>query len=232
MGSLTGAKPAKAASPVLCVDLDGTLIRGNVLWECVLALLKTRPGTLLLLPFWLLSGRASVKRQVAARVQFDPARLLYRQQVLDLLRKEKADGRRIVLATAADREIAVTVSSYLGLFDEVHASDGQLNFKGANKAAFLTQTYSQTGFDYVGDSAADVEVWRSARGAYVVGTEMRAEQAGAVTTLKATILEPRPSLWKAARTWINALRGHHWDGSSRGDRKMGGSHHARLALRR
>src|SRR5208337_573421 len=90
MGSATGAKPAKAASPVLCVDLDGTLIRGNVLWECVLALLKTRPGTLLLLPFWLLSGRASVKRQVAARVQFDPARLLYRQQVLDLLRKEKA----------------------------------------------------------------------------------------------------------------------------------------------
>src|ERR1039458_41981 len=57
MGSVTGAKPAKVPSPVLCVDLDGTLIRGNVLWECALVLLKTRPITLLLLPFWLLSGR-------------------------------------------------------------------------------------------------------------------------------------------------------------------------------
>ena len=72
MGSVTGAKPAKVSSPVLCVDLDGTLIRGNVLWECVLVLLKTSPIALLLLPFWLLSGRASLKRKLAARVASQP----------------------------------------------------------------------------------------------------------------------------------------------------------------
>jgi 4-hydroxybenzoate polyprenyltransferase/phosphoserine phosphatase len=210
MGSVTGAKPAKALSPVLCVDLDGTLIRGNVLWESVLALLKTRPITLLLLPFWLLSGRASLKRQLAARVRLNPALLNYRQQVLNLLQQERATGRRIALTTAADRELAETISSYLGLFDEVHASDGQMNLKGANKGAFLAQHYAETGFEYVGDSAADVEVWRNARAAYVVGTEARAEQAAAVTTLKATILEPRPSFRTSLRTWINALRGHHW----------------------
>jgi 4-hydroxybenzoate polyprenyltransferase len=206
MGSVTGAKPAKVLSPVLCVDLDGTLIRGNVLWECVLILLKTRPITLLLLPFWLLAGRASLKQKLAARIQLNPACLPYRQQVLDLLRQEKATGRRIALVTAADRELAETISAYLGLFDEVHASDGELNLKGANKAVFLAQHFVQTGFEYVGDSAADVEVWRNARAAYVVGTQARAEQAAAVTTLKGTILEPRASL----RTWINALRGHHW----------------------
>jgi 4-hydroxybenzoate polyprenyltransferase len=58
----------------------------------------------------------------------------------------------------------------------------------------------------VGDSAADLDVWRHARAAYVVGTTTRAQQAAAVTTLKATITEPRASF----RTWINALRGHHW----------------------
>ena len=210
MGSVTGAKPAKVLSPVLCVDLDGTLIRGNVLWECVLVLLKTRPITLLLLPFWLLSGRASLKRKLASRIQLDPARLPYRQQVLDLLQQEKAAGRRIALVTAADRELAENISTYLGFFDEVHASDGQLNLKGANKAAFLAQHFSGTGFEYVGDSAADVEVWRNASGAYVVGTEARAEQAAAVTTLKGTILEPRASFRTSFRTWVNALRGHHW----------------------
>lgn len=206
MGSVTGAKPAKVLPPVLCVDLDGTLIRGNVLWECVLVLLKSRPFTLLLLPLWLLSGRASLKRKVAARVDLNPATLPYRQTVIDLLQREKAAGRRIALATATDRELAEAVSHYLGLFDEVYASDGQLNLKAATKAAFLAEQYAQTGFDYVGDSAADVEVWRRASAAYVVGTERRAEQAAAVTKLKITILEPRASL----RTWVNALRGHHW----------------------
>ena len=95
MGSVTGAKPAKVLSPVLCVDLDGTLIRGNVLWECVLVLLKTRPIALLLLPFWLLAGRASLKRHLAARTCLNPARLPYRQQVLELIHRERVAGRRI-----------------------------------------------------------------------------------------------------------------------------------------
>ena len=87
----------------------------------------------------------------------EPGRLPYRQQVLDLLQQEKAAGRRIALTTAADREIAEAIASYLGLFDEVHASDGQLNLKGANKAAFLAQHFAETGFEYMGDSAADIE---------------------------------------------------------------------------
>ncbi len=214
MGSVTGAKPARGPSPVLCVDLDGTLIRGNVLWECVLVLLKTRPVTLLLLPFWLLAGRASLKHRLASRAHLDPTRLPYRQQVLDLIQQEKATGSRIALVTAADSEIAEAIASYLGVFDEVHASDGKMNLKGANKASFLAQHFSQTGFEYIGDSAADVEVWRNARAAYVVGTEARAGQAAAVTTVKGAILEPRvslrTSLGTSIGTWVNALRGHHW----------------------
>ena len=206
MGSVTGAKPAKTPLPILCVDLDGTLIRGNVFWECILVLLKAEPTALILLPFWLLSGRASLKRKLAARVHFNPASLTYRQPVLDLLQREKANGRRIALTTATDRTLAEVISDYLGLFDEVHATDGELNLKGANKAVFLSERYGDAGFDYVGDSAADVEVWRRASAAYVVGSDARARQAAAVTTLKITILEPRASL----RTWVNALRGHHW----------------------
>jgi 4-hydroxybenzoate polyprenyltransferase/phosphoserine phosphatase len=215
MWSAAGAKPAKVVLPVLCVDLDGTLIRGNVLWECVLILLKTRPFAALLIPFWLASGRAACKRQLARRIDLDPSRLSYRQPVLDLLRAEKLAGRRIVLATAADRRIAEAIAAYLGLIDlglidEVHASDGEVNLKGANKAALLTEQFAQTGYEYVGDSAADVEVWRNARGAYVVGSEARAEQAAAVTQLKGTILEPQVSFRAWFGIWINALRGHHW----------------------
>ena len=156
MGSATGTKLAKATSPILCVDLDGTLIRGNVLWECILLLLKTRPTTLLWLPVWLTKGLAFLKQQVAANVHLNPAHLAYRQEVVDLLREEKAGGRRIALVTAADRSLAEAVSTCIGLFDEVHGSDGVLNLKGANKAAFLEHRFSGSGFEYMGDSAADV----------------------------------------------------------------------------
>jgi 4-hydroxybenzoate polyprenyltransferase/phosphoserine phosphatase len=210
MGTATGTKPAVASSPVLCVDLDGTLIRGDVFWECILALLKSRPYYLVLLPFWLLSGRAFLKRQLAAHVELNPARLPYRQEVVELLRKEKANGRHIALTTATDSRIAEKVSVYLGLFDEVHGSDGQLNLKGAYKADFLAQQYSKAGFEYLGDSAADVAVWRKATAAYVVGTPARAAQAAAVTTLKLAILEPRLSFFPSLRTWFDAVRGHHW----------------------
>jgi 4-hydroxybenzoate polyprenyltransferase/phosphoserine phosphatase len=191
----------------LCVDLDGTLIRGNVLWESILVLLKTRPITLLLLPLWLLSGRAALKRELSSRVHLNPSCLPYSQEVVALLKQEKAAGRRIVLATAADRKVAESVAAYLGLFDEVHASDGQCNLKGTNKAEFLARRFAESGFEYAGDSAADVEVWRKASAAYVVGSATRAEQAAAATTVKAAILEPNRS---ALRTWVSALRGHHW----------------------
>jgi 4-hydroxybenzoate polyprenyltransferase/phosphoserine phosphatase len=210
MGSVTGTKPTKVVSPALCVDLDGTLIRGDAVWECVLMVLKTQPFALVLLPFWLLSGFASFKLKLAAKAHLNPARLSYRLEVLDLLRTERAAGRRIALATAADREVAEAVASYLGLFDEVHASNGKRNLKGANKAAFLADYYAETGFEYVGDSAVDVEVWRSSRGAYVVGTQARADQAAVVAAVKGTILEPRASFGVSVRTWVNALRGHHW----------------------
>ena len=185
MGSAAGTQAAKAPSPVLCVDLDGTLIRGNLLWECVVALLKNRPASLLLLPIWLLRGRAFLSGSSRNASNSIPSRLPYRQQVLDLLRDERVTGRRIALVTASDLSLARSISGYLGLFDEVHASDGDQNLKGEAKAAFLSRHFSQTGFDYVGDSAADLKVWRHAHAAYVVGTPARAEQAAALTTVNA-----------------------------------------------
>jgi 4-hydroxybenzoate polyprenyltransferase len=135
---------------------------------------------------------------------------MYRSGVLALLQQEKASGRHIALVTAADRELAEAVSGYIGLFDEVHASDGRVNLKGANKAAFLEQHFAAQGFEYVGDSVADVEVWRHARAAYVVGAQTRVDQAAAVTTVKGTFLEPRATFGASFRIWVNALRGHHW----------------------
>jgi 4-hydroxybenzoate polyprenyltransferase/phosphoserine phosphatase len=206
MGSSAGTRTAQEALPVLCVDLDGTLIRGDLLWECVLVLLKKRPATLLRLPFWLLQGRAFLKQQLAAHADLDAGRLPYRREVIELIQREKTAGRHIALVTAADRTLAELVAQHLGLFDEVYASDGRVNLKGVHKAAFLNSRFGESDFEYIGDSVDDLEVWRHAAAAYVVGSPARAERAAALTTVKVNIAEPPQSL----QTWVNALRGHHW----------------------
>jgi 4-hydroxybenzoate polyprenyltransferase len=206
MASATGAKTAKLSLPVLCVDLDGTLIKSDLLWECILVLLKTAPWSLLLVPYWLFKGTAHLKQQLAIRAKLKPTNLPYRSELLELLRDERASGRVIVLATAADRLLADAVADHLEIFDEVCASDGIINLRGASKANLLSQLFQQQGFEYIGDSVADVEVWRAAKAAGVVGDAALIERAAAVGTVRQVFAPSKASF----KTWIQALRGHHW----------------------
>ncbi len=59
----------------LVVDLDGTLLRGNVLIEQALVLLRSRPWALFRIPLWLLKGRAYLKQQLARSAPVDIASL-------------------------------------------------------------------------------------------------------------------------------------------------------------
>ncbi|MGD0208961.1 MAG: apolipoprotein N-acyltransferase [Verrucomicrobiota bacterium] len=157
------------SNPVpLCVDLDGTLIKTDLLWESLARLLRKNPFQLLPVLFWWMRGRAFLKRQLVRRVTIDPAALPYHDPFLAFLWEQKAAGRKLVLVTASDRDMALPVASYVGLFDEVLGSDGKTNLRGANKLKALTEKFGERGFDYAGNSCADLAVWRGAREAIVV----------------------------------------------------------------
>src|SRR5689334_8754642 len=96
---------ASALSRPLCVDLDGTLVTSDTLSEELLLLLRQRPWFVLATPFWLLRGRARFKKLIAERVRLNPESLPYRRHLVDALRQTRAHGRKLVLATAADREV-------------------------------------------------------------------------------------------------------------------------------
>lgn len=160
---MTQLEPSPVAvSRPLCVDLDGTLIASDLLWESFLVLLKQQPWCLLFIPFWLLRGRAALKQEIARRVVLDPAALPYREDVLALLRAAHDEGRELILATAADRSLAESVAKHLGIFSSVLASDGRTNLRGTAKLAAIQPFSSGRGFDYVGDSAADLTVFEAA----------------------------------------------------------------------
>jgi len=192
--------------PPLCVDLDGTLIASDLLWESLLALLRQRPWLLVLVPLWLLRGKANLKEQLAVRVRLSPEALPYREEVLEFLRREKTAGRRLVLATASNQRFAQAVAAHLGLFDDVLASDATNNLKAERK---LTAVRERCGahFDYVGDSAADLPLWAAARRAYLVGPSRRLLQKAEARCT------PRPIAVQAAsplRAVVRLLRPHQW----------------------
>jgi 4-hydroxybenzoate polyprenyltransferase/phosphoserine phosphatase len=191
----------------LCVDLDGTLIATDLLWESIVALVRTRPMEAVFMPIWLLKGRANLKARLGERVAIDARLLPYRAQVVDYLRKEKDQGRRLVLATAADRRLAKAVADHLDLFDEVVASDDGRNLKGTEKLAALQERFGPAHFDYLGDSPADLPIWKGSNEALVVRTSPRLErQVNAVHPPSMVFNEGRGG----PKALVKALRPHQW----------------------
>lgn len=153
----------------LCVDLDGTLIRTDMFWESLIALVKRRPACMFWLPFWLLHGRAHLKDQLARRIQIDVEYLPYNEDVLDYLRKERQSGRKLVMATASHVDVARRIAKHVDLFNgDVLGTTATLNLKGAAKLKALQDRYGSRGFDYIGDAKADLPVWKHANQALVV----------------------------------------------------------------
>ncbi|MGH8112140.1 MAG: UbiA family prenyltransferase [Rhodanobacteraceae bacterium] len=190
----------------LCVDLDGTLIRTDLLFESTLALLKRNPLYLFMLPFWWLGGRARLKRHIAQRTCVDVATLPWDRRVLHLIEVER-ENRQVVLCTASDQALADAVARHLGCFDRVIASDGSRNLSGHWKAETLVEAYGERGFDYAGNETRDLAVWAHARHAYVVnGSGGLAARVGRISK----VADVLPREQRGLRTWAKALRLHQW----------------------
>ncbi|MFI8717294.1 UbiA family prenyltransferase [Stenotrophomonas sp. NPDC077464] len=187
------------------MDLDGTLLRSDILYESLLALLARNPLYLFLIPFWLLGGKAAVKRQLASRVTLPAETLPYDERVLEILRSTTQRPR--VLCTASDQILVQPIADHLGLFDEVMASDGQTNLSGRNKGDALAQRFGERGFDYMGNGRVDLLVWARAGGAIVVNNGAQlARDAGRQTEVLAHL----PSQNGGLVTWIKAVRVYQW----------------------
>jgi len=191
----------------LYVDLDGTILCSDLLHESFLSAFKASPWVGLQCVGWLMHGRARVKEELAARASIDVTLLPYRESVLAFLREERARGRRIVLATASWTTLAESVARHLGIFDAVLATSRAGNLKGEAKARRIAELSGERSFDYVGDSGADIAVWKRSRHAYVVesGDRLSARIPAEVPVKR--VFRPSQGLWRAA---VRALRPHQW----------------------
>ncbi|WP_155322031.1 UbiA family prenyltransferase [Desulfosarcina ovata] len=191
----------------LYVDLDGTLIKSDLIYEGLFLAIRKSPLILLHLPFMLLRGKASLKEKLADLVTPDPKLLPYNKNVLDQLRSERASGRILVLATASHKKWAEVVSNYLLLFDGLIATENGCNLKGRKKLMAIRSCKMNNGkFSYIGDSLADMPIWKEAEQIYAVGLSPKNKKILQRFGKETVFFDLEQSLLLSA---IKALRPHH-----------------------
>jgi 4-hydroxybenzoate polyprenyltransferase len=190
----------------LAIDLDGSLLRSDLLVESALLLIARRPLLLLSFPIWLFGGKAHFKQQIALRAVPDLTTLPWDERVLALA-KQASGSREVVLCTATHETLAHAVAEYLGIFDHVLASDGTRNLSGQAKADALVERYGDKGFDYIGNARVDLKVWAHARRAIVANASAALTRAAAKVCVVERHLPVVGGTWK---DWAKALRMHQW----------------------
>ncbi len=191
----------------LVVDLDGTLIKTDILVESLMKYFMVNPFNILRFIFLLFKGKSRLKSEVSRVVDIDVSLLPYDNAVIDYIKRERLHGRKVVLATATNIKYAEEIASHLDVFDDVIASGESINMASKNKANELTKRYGDTGFDYMGNSMDDISVWEKSSKAIVVnpdhGVLKKANKLGNVTA----VIENKPPFFK---TLVKALRVHQW----------------------
>ena len=198
---------AKWKAVPLFVDLDGTLLNSDSLHESLCLLCKTKPHLMFLIPLWIGKGKACFKAQIARHVDPDVSTWPYNPLLLEYLRHQRAGGRKIFLASAANVDIVQQVSQHLQIFDGVIGSDRETNCSGTEKLKAIRERIGDTAFSYAGNDRKDLDVWREADGALVVNASPTLESAaGEITTIEHVI----PAHPASLQTYLKGIRVHQW----------------------
>jgi len=191
----------------IAVDLDGTLLHTDTLHESCLELLHRHPVKMFSVPFWLMHGKAYLKQKLSEETNLNPATLPYNLELILWLKEQKAFGHQLILCTAADQQVANDIASHLNLFDEVIASNGQVNIAGSNKRQALVEHFGEQGFIYVANSSDDLVVWESSAQAVVVNASDNLSKKAALLT---EVTKAFPSAPITANIWQRVFRVHQY----------------------
>lgn len=190
----------------LVVDLDGTLVRSDLLVESAFAWMGVNPLRVFSLPRLLAQGKAALKAGIAAAVAIDAACLPYDARVLALMEEARREGRRIYIASASNERYVAAVAAHVGA-DGWFASDARVNLSSEVKARRLVEAFGEKGFDYAGNDHADLPIWAVCRKGWAVHPPGSVRRELAARRLDVTTVEPRGDRLKP---WLRLARVHQW----------------------
>ncbi|NNK78560.1 MAG: UbiA family prenyltransferase, partial [Litoreibacter sp.] len=190
----------------LVLDVDGTLLRTDMLYETFWAALRCNLVATLWILFTLWSHPARLKRELRRIAEPRLELLPVRAEILEMARAARTQGRPVHLASGSDRELVATLAKQLDLPSTHFGSTPDCNLTGRVKAESLVETFGEGGFDYAGNSASDLKCWAAARRIIAVSPNpalsMRLKAIG-----KPVEVVPDGTGW---RDVIRELRPHQW----------------------
>ena len=190
----------------LVVDLDGTLLHSDLLYEGAIIFLRKNPLNFFLLLFWLLKGKLYLKNQIFNKVQLPYDLLPWNRQLVGFLKTESLKERKIILATASVIGHTSEILKAFPFFDEICGTD-TVNLKGKNKLKLLLHKFGKSNFDYIGNSNSDLIIFASARYSYLVSSSKTLQKkTKKVSELKHTWKHKRTTL----REYLKAIRAYQW----------------------
>lgn len=192
---------------ILVVDLDHTLLKSDMLLESFWSAFGQDWRSPFRSMLALSQGKAALKHYLADVAQIDVTMLPYDDEVIAYIKAWRASGGRTALVTATDDKIAQSIGHHLKLFDDVYGSDGAKNLKGPNKSRFLIEKYGEQQFSYMGDSDADLDVWKHAKRAITVNlSDAMKTKASKVAGEVEHLATHTPQL----TAYFKAIRPHQW----------------------
>ena len=189
------------------MDLDGTLLKSDMLYESFWSAIGGNWRTPFLSMVALGRGKAALKDYLRSAAEIDVSTLPYDEVVVAYIQAYRQQGGRVALVTASNQILADNVAEHLQIFNEVNGSDDTHNLKGASKAAFLIERFGRNAFEYMGDAHADLLVWEASKKIVTVNVapslRQKAEDLGKP-------IEHLVTKAKSIHPYINALRPHQW----------------------
>lgn len=199
------SSPGKPAATPLCVELDLALLRTDLLYESLALLARQDPLALLRMPLWAAQGKARLKREVARRVAVDYASLPLNEELVDWLREQRAQGRRLMLVSDSDQILVDGIARRLDLFEAARGSDGVVNQHGERKRDLIREEVGER-YAYAGDPGKERPVLDAAAGIVPVGAVDGLMRRRPDAPVEAAFPAATPRL----ALWAKALRVHQW----------------------
>ena len=190
----------------LVLDVDGTFLRTDMLFECFWAGLGKDPIAVLRASLRHFTRPEVLKRQLGEIADLRVDLLPVNDAVVALAKTTQEAGREVILASASDTPLVQALAEQHDLSPRIFASTPEKNLKGAAKAEALVEAFGENGFDYAGNEAVDRAVWDHAAGAVIVGD--LPVQSKELATAGKTVTEVTGGWHK--RDLLRALRPHQW----------------------
>jgi 4-hydroxybenzoate polyprenyltransferase/phosphoserine phosphatase len=196
------------APSTLVVDLDGTLIKTDLLLESALAFVAKHPFTSYRLIFWAIAGKHILKQKIAEAIDVDATTLPYNAEVIAHIEAFRSAGK-VYLSSASNQAYVQKVSEYLGLFDGFMGSDEKINNSKETKIVRLKAEFGCENFDYIGNARDDLHVWKASNAAVAVDITASVRRALLAIKPNATFIQSeKPS--NPLKPYIKMMRPHQW----------------------